>query len=343
MTRYEQQQHEAHLENPSTTTAEENLTFTAEEESSATQQTETTENETTADTGTMEIFNCPSCGAQIVTDATTAATYCYYCHNPVVLAGRLSGEFLPENVLPFTIEKDEAIEKFLAWTKKKWFIPRDFFSKNQIDKLTGVYFPYWVVDAEVDGQLQATGTSIRIWRVGDIEYTETKRFNVGRSGKLSFKELVKNALSKNVQQKMVEGVQPFLIDQAVPFKSQYLAGFQAEKRDIEYEAIKKHVQQELQDYSESLLRDSASGYTTLTNVRTDISLNKENNHYMLLPIWLVTYRSQEQSKKVYYYAMNGQTGKVSGVLPISYTRLGLVTLGIFAGLLALFLLGGYFL
>ena len=29
-----------------------------------------------------------------------------------------------------------------------------------------------------------------------------------------------------------------LIDQAVPFKSQYLAGFQAEKRDIEYEAIK---------------------------------------------------------------------------------------------------------
>ena len=148
------------------------------------------------------------------------------------MAGRLSGEFLPENVLPFTIEKDEAIEKFLAWTKKKWFIPRDFFSKNQIDKLTGVYFPYWVVDAEVDGQLQATGTSIRIWRVGDIEYTETKRFNVGRSGKLSFKELVKNALSKNVQQKMVEGVQPFLIDQAVPFKSQYLAGFQAEKRDI---------------------------------------------------------------------------------------------------------------
>ncbi len=104
-------------------------------------------------------------------------------------------------------------------------------------------------------QLQATGTSIRIWRVGDIEYTETKNVSMWDvQEKLSFKELVKNALSKNVQQKMVEGVQPFLIDQAVPFKSQYLAGFQAEKRDIEYEAIKKHVQQELQDYSESLLR-----------------------------------------------------------------------------------------
>ena len=357
VSQYEQKQKEARMageeskEEPSPT---EDFTFTAQEQLADMNEAERkavdeaggfsdTADESADNTAAIDLFLCPNCGAEIVTDATTAATYCYYCHNPVVLSGRLSGEFLPNKVLPFAVEKEEAINRFLAWTKKKWFIPRDFFSKNQIDKLTGVYFPYWVVDAEVDGQLQATGTSIRIWRVGDIEYTETKRFNVGRSGKLSFKELVKNALSKNVQQKMVEGVQPFLIDQAVPFKSQYLAGFQAEKRDIEYEAIKKHVQQELQDYSESLLRDSASGYTTLTNVRTDISLNQENNHYMLLPIWLVTYRSQEQSKKVYYYAMNGQTGKVSGVLPISYTRLGLATLGIFAGLLALFLLGGYFL
>ncbi len=51
MTRYEQQQHEAHLENPSTTTDKENLTFTPEGESSATQQTETTENEAAADAG----------------------------------------------------------------------------------------------------------------------------------------------------------------------------------------------------------------------------------------------------------------------------------------------------
>ncbi len=49
--------------------------------------------------------------------------------------------------------------------------------------------------------MQATGTVIRIWRVGDIEYTETKQFAVHREGSLSFKELVKNALSKNTQQK----------------------------------------------------------------------------------------------------------------------------------------------
>ncbi|MBO0439720.1 TFIIB-type zinc ribbon-containing protein [Candidatus Enterococcus ikei] len=351
VTAYEKGQREAHLETNSTQTPEPELTFTAEsqvdemtnEEKTAFKEATGTD-EMAEDTleGAMELFNCPSCGAQIVTEATTAATYCYYCHNPVVLSGRLSGNFLPEKVLPFAIEKEEAVEKFLAWTKKKWFIPKDFFNKEQIDKMTGVYFPYWVVDAEVDGQMNGMGTAIRIWRVGDVEYTETKQFDIERQGKISFKELIKNALSKNVQQKMVETVQPFLLDKAVSFKSQYLAGFQAEKRDIEYETIQKAIQDELKDYSESLLRDTASGYTTLTKLRTDISFDSEKNHYMLLPIWVVTYRSNEQSKKVYYYAMNGQTGKVSGILPISYKRLGLFTFGVFASILAIFLIGGWF-
>jgi len=345
---YEEQQKAAHLQNDTATSEE--MTFTAQEQaddmSAADKATfkETTgaDEATTAGLeGTMELFNCPNCGAQIITEATTAATYCYYCHNPVVLSGRLTGEFLPDNVLPFAIEKEEAVEKFLAWTKKKWFVPPAFFSKEQIDKLTGVYFPYWVVDSTVDGQLQGTGTAIRIWRVGDIEYTETKQFNVGRKGKLSFKELVKNALSKNVQQKMVAAVQPFLLERAVPFKSQYLAGFQAEKRDLEYESLKDAIAQEIKEYSEELLRDTASGYTTLTNVRTSIQVDQQKAHYMLLPIWLVTYRSNDQGQKVYYYAMNGQTGKVSGVLPISYLRLGLFSVGIFAIVLILLLIGGY--
>ncbi|WP_369673341.1 TFIIB-type zinc ribbon-containing protein [Enterococcus faecium] len=355
VSQYEQKQKEARMageeskEEPSPT---EDFTFTAQEQLADMNEAERkavdeaggfsdTADESADNTAAMDLFLCPNCGAEIVTDATTAATYCYYCHNPVVLSGRLSGEFLPNKVLPFAVVKEEAINRFLAWTKKKWFVPKAFFNKDQIDKLTGVYFPYWATDAEVDGAMQANGTVIRIWRIGDIEYTETKQFAVSRAGKLSFKELVKNALSKNTQQKMVEGVQPFPLDKAIDFKSQYLAGFQAEKRDIEYEAIKSQIQSELKDYSEKLLKDTANGYTTLTSVRTSASITNEVNNYVLLPVWLVTYRSNDSSKKVYYYAMNGQTGKVSGVLPISQKKLGLTVLGIFAGLAILFLIGGY--
>ena len=88
------------------------------------------------------LYTCPSCGAEIITDATTAATFCYYCHNPVVLSGRLEGKYLPDMVVPFQLDKKKATESFLSFVKKKKFVPTAFFNKNQIEKLTGVYYPY---------------------------------------------------------------------------------------------------------------------------------------------------------------------------------------------------------
>ena len=293
-----------------------------------------------ANTGDMDLFLCPSCGAQIVTDHTTAATYCYFCHNPVVLSGRLTGEFLPNKVLPFTIDREKAVTDFLAWTQKKRFIPKDFFNKEQIEKMTGVYFPYWVVDAETAGNLTGKGTSLRVWIVGDLEYTETKIYQIFRKGTAKIQHLTKNALKKNIQQKMVEGVQPFPIDQAVDFHTEYLSGFQAEKRDIEIKDISDQIEHELGEYTEDLLRDTVSGYTTFTASSHSVDVEKQDNHYMLLPVWFVT--SQDASKKTYYYAMNGQTGKVSGILPISNKRLGLFSGGIFAAVLLIAMIVGYF-
>lgn len=287
-----------------------------------------------------ELFSCPSCGAQIVTDATTAATYCYFCHNPVVLAGRVSGTFLPNKVLPFKIDKEQAIADFLAWTKKKKFIPKNFFDTSQIEKMTGVYFPYWVVEAQTHGEFSGKGTSVRIWRVGDIEYTETKIYQIYRKGQATIKNLVKNALKKNLQKKMVTGVQPFPLEEAVAFHTEYLAGFQAEKRDIEMLELTDEVKQELQEYTDDLMADTVAGYTTFQKTHSAVTIENQSNHYMLLPVWLVTYH--DQSGKVYYYAMNGRTGKTSGILPISYPRLGLFSFGIFAAVAILLLIGGYF-
>ena len=105
-------------------------------------ETEPGEQESAKDQAEAVIYSCPSCGAEIVTDATTPATFCYYCHNPVVLSGKLSGEFMPDYVLPFAVDKKGATEKFLSWIEKKKFVPKSFYSKDQIEKLSGIYFPY---------------------------------------------------------------------------------------------------------------------------------------------------------------------------------------------------------
>lgn len=291
----------------------------------------------------LELFSCPSCGAELVTDGTTAATFCYYCHNPVVLTGRISGEFLPEKIIPFKVEKKKAVQMFLEWTQRKWFVPRDFFDENQIEKLTGVYFPYWLIDSQVDGEMDAKANKIRIWRAGDIEYTETKQYAIIRKGLISFVDLMKNALSKNISQEMIHLIQPFDLTESVDFSSHYLSGFQAEKRDLEYKDLTENIHQELKHYSEQMLRETVVGYTNVYQVNNQLSIIDEKNHYVLLPVWLVTYRKKNDPDKVYYYAMNGQTGKVSGILPVNYWKLGgfAIGIGILVGLLVL--LGGYFL
>lgn len=309
----------------------------AESADTSAETTTATDTDTTTTAEAMDLYLCPSCGAEIVTDATTAATFCYYCHNPVVLQGRLSGKFLPDKVLPFAVTKEEAVSKFLDWSQKKWFVPKAFFNADQVEKLTGVYFPYWNVNAQADGGLNGTGTSLRVWIAGDIEYTETKQYEVRRAGRFRFSDLVKNALSKNAQQKMVASVQPFQLDQAVAFKDQYLAGFQAEKRDIEYQTMAADVNKELKGYAENLLKNTVGSFSSFVVTNSHLDITDTQKEYLLLPVWLVTYQADDASKKTFYYAMNGQTGKVAGILPISYKKLGLVSGGIFAVLLALFL------
>lgn len=298
------------------------------------------EEQETAQAQDAWIYHCPSCGAEVITDETTAATFCFYCHNPVVLSGRLEGDYLPDGVIPFEISKDDAVERFHQWIGKKKFIPRGFYAKRQIEKMSGVYFPYWLFDGETDSSMNGTAKDLRIWRVGDMEYTETKTYEIRRAGKIRFAHLPKTALQK-AETAMLKGIFPYQFDALKKFHMGYLSGFQAEKRDIEKTALTEEVQRELRDYAQKRLRDSVSGHNSfLTNSETH-TIIKENARYVLLPVWVLTYR--ERGERVYYFAMNGQTGEIVGKLPIDWGKLLLFSAGIFAVVWILLLLGGLWL
>ena len=208
----------------------------AQEASDAQKESSTEETKGETEQGEAVVYTCPNCGTEIVTDATTAATYCFYCHNPVVLSGRLSGEYMPDFVLPFKISKEQAIEKFLSFTRKKHFIPKDFFEKSQVQKMTGVYFPYWIYGGDFETDYIARGRKVRVWQTGDVEYTETSIYDVRREGEVRVDGLSRNALNK-ADRDLIECVQPYRLEEMQPFSMGYLSGFQAEKRDIEQQQI----------------------------------------------------------------------------------------------------------
>ena len=95
------------------------------------------------ETDHLASYNCNSCGATVTTDDTTVATMCYYCHNPVIITNRLIDSFSPDKIIPFTIDKDKAQKTFLKWAKQGRYIPTAFYSSSQLDKITGIYLPYW--------------------------------------------------------------------------------------------------------------------------------------------------------------------------------------------------------
>lgn len=289
--------------------------------------------------GDAMLYTCPSCGAEIVTDATTAATFCYYCHNPVVLSGRLTGTYQPNFAIPFQIDRKRAQEVFSQWIAKKKFVPREFYSPKQIETMTGVYFPYWLFSCKVDGSVQGQGTKLRVWTAGNLRYTETKIYDIARQGTVEVNHVARNALKK-ANRRLVDGVQPFEMGEMQRFSMGYLSGFMAENRDMERNFFETEVSQEVRDFAVSGLKSQGISYDRIqiTNQRAEISDGFWQ--YALLPVWTLTYK-ERQGGKIYYFAMNGQTGKVCGELPVDKGKLLILFSSIFLPLLIILLILGY--
>ena len=286
----------------------------------------------------MNAYICSNCGAEVVADETTAADFCAYCHNPVVLSGKLSGQMRPDKIIPFKYDKQAAEEKFLQFAKKKWFLPRDFFAPKQAEKITGIYFPFWVTDADTDSSMKANATKVRSWRMGNTIYTETSRFVVSRGGDIHFEDIVSSALDE-ADKEMLEGILPYPSESMIDFSMPYLSGFVAKKRNIERASLTEEVRARMKRYAETLLKETISGYATVNVSDTRVNVLKSHWEYTLMPIWMLTYR---KNGKAYTYAMNGHTGKIYGKLPVSFPKLAALFASVTAGLSALlFIIGGF--
>lgn len=275
--------------------------------------------------GSARLYTCPSCGAQIVTDETTSATKCCYCHNPVVFTKQLSEEFKPSKVIPFKKSKDQALDTFLKWCKRKKFLPNDFSSPSQLENIAGLYIPYWLVDCDTSGYIQGTGKKIKSWRRGDYQYTQTDIYSVSRAATMSFSYLPHDASSK-ADDKIMESIAPFNYDDLEDFSYSYLSGFISEKYDVSKEDVYPLIKTRVEQAVEKELRSSITGYHSTSMAGRNVQINRTRFHYTLMPIWMLTYIYEG---KTYLFAMNGQTGKTFGALPICKRKLNILFITVF--------------
>lgn len=285
-------------------------------------------------------YECSTCGAEVMADKNTAATFCVYCHNPVVLSNRLAGEYKPTKVIPFKISEEDAKKRFMDFCKKKKFLPGDFLSSAQLDMMKGVYYPYWLVDTLKKGGIIATGKKTREWTEGDYEYKEVKTYRIKRFGRIDFRGYPHTALREDDNLNALKYVNPYDDEEFRPFTMPYLTGFLAEKRDVERADIQSEVDKELEGYAQKIYRDSIEGYEGVTVDSLRLKTLTEKWEYGMMPVWLMTFKYNGQD---FLYAMNGQTGKNYGELPLDKKKLALAAVGVYVGLFIASLIGGYFL
>lgn len=273
----------------------------------------------------LNVYTCSTCAGEIVADNTTAATFCPYCGSPVIVAGKLSGAFRPDFVIPFKVNREAAQESFEKFMKNRPLLPKDFRQAHKVEKIEGIYVPFWLYDCDTDSHMRYRATKVRRWSDSNYIYTKTSHYLLTRAGTLGFEKVPADGSSK-MDDTYMEAIEPYNYSEMIDFSMPYLSGFAAEKYDVTPKDASNHANERIKNSTLKKFESTMLGYTTLTSQSTNIKLVKGKTSYALLPVWLL---NTKYGEKTYTFAMNGQTGKFVGELPVSVGRcfgmLGIIT------------------
>ena len=217
----------------------------------------------------------------------------------------------PDYVIPFQLDKKAAKENLKKHLKGKKLLPKAFTDENHIDEIKGIYVPFWLFDADVDADMLFKVTRVNSYSDSQYNYTKTSHYAVKRSGQMSFNNVPVDGSSKMAE-------------------TAYLAGYMADKYDVDEEKSITRANNRIKKSTEEMFRASITDATTVAVEGSSIRLSNSKAKYALYPVWILntTYRGDK-----YVFAMNGQTGKFVGDLPMDKKRYWMYV-GLRAGIVA---------
>ncbi len=275
-------------------------------------------------------YVCASCGGEILGDENTAATSCPYCGNPVVMMEQFSGVLKPDLVIPFRLDKDAAIAALKKHYCGKRLLPKVFQDENHLQKVQGIYVPVWLFDAQADADVRFKATRVRAWSDSQYNYTQTSFYALSRSGSIGFERIPVDGSSK-MEDALMESIEPYDHSQAVDFQTAYLAGYLADKYDVDAQDSIDRANERVKRSTEEAFAATAQGYTTVIPEHSSVRLQNGKTRYALYPVWML---HTKWDGKDYTFAMNGQTGKLVGDLPMDKGLYKKWFAGLFAGISA---------
>lgn len=287
------------------------------------------------ETLTENFVKCESCGASSSLEPNITSASCPYCATPLIVEQAKDEEIiLPKAILPFNFDKETAKGEFKKWVKKLWFAPGQLKKATlNFDHFKGIYIPYWTYDSDTftkyTGQrgdhyyvTETYNTTVDGKSVTRTRQVQKTRWSPAWGNVSNFFDDVLVVGSHSLPEKYIYKLEPWDLNNLVPFDKSYLSGFITEKYQIDlgdgFEKAKEIIDPQIR----SLIRRDIGG-----DVQRIISMNTNYDDitfkHLLLPVFVSAYKYKD---KVYQFLVNGRTGEVQGQRPYSWIKITLAVL-----------------
>lgn len=283
----------------------------------------------TDDSDSLElvVYKCSHCGAEIVTAKSTIATTCAYCGRAISMTGKLVDDFKPDAVIPFLIDEVKAKEIYQKYIHSTFLTPKTFGTESTLKKMKGIYVPFWLHSFQNNTNALLHCENVVSKRRGHDKIIEHHMYHVTMDTEGIFTDIPTDAL-KNLDNALMDAIEPFDYNKLNEFNPAYMAGFYAEEYNEDDQTTLERAKSRARDTMLSQTREAAGAYGVKTIHNSSEIYSNTISKYAMLPVWLL---NVEYQGKDYLYAINGETGKIAGKLPICKKKLWGTIAGSLAG------------
>jgi hypothetical protein len=274
---------------------------------------------------------CQSCKAVSVFDPERVGQNCDFCGSPsLVDYQEIKAPIRPQSLLPFKVAEAQVREQIRRWYASKWLAPGKLKSRALVDRVRGVYIPYWTFDAHVVCPWEA--------EAGHYYYTtETYRDTQGRMQKRQVRHVrwvpasgeVRHFFddepipgTHGVAHALLKQVEPFPSEELRPYDTAFLSGFVVEHYQVVLIDAAKRSQEAMGQKLYAMCSAQVPG-DTQRNLQIHPTYSGQTFKHILVPVWLLTY---DFASKAYQVVVNGVTGRMAGDYPKSFWKIALLVL-----------------
>lgn len=272
----------------------------------------------------LDVYRCKSCGAEVIADTNTTATFCVYCGNTAILKEKITSGVAPSKIIPFKKVKEDAVEAFKNLSRGRPLMPKFFNNPKNIDKIKGVYIPFWAYDLSISGDICFRAEDITSWSDYNYNYVKTDRYLSLRNSNMNFNKVLVDG-STRFDDDLMDSLEPFNLDELEDYNHAYLSGFLAEKYDVESDKAIERANFRAMESAITKVMESVHHQTKVVDTNS-MNIKKMEDYYILLPVYMVNIKYND---KMYTFAMNGQTGEIVGNIPLDIKKTVIISILIF--------------